>query len=229
MTDGNTSIETTPGGRPGRPSRAALITGAVAGVIVLSTVGAVGGWLIADAQQRNDVPSAEGSTTPTYGPEPTTAGTTTRPAPAHTTKTTAATLPDGQFPLPNLVGMDFEEARKTLRAHDLGWQLVFGPAGNGRQVVSTEPRFGQTVKAGTTVKLTVIGAAPAVKVPAVTGLDCEQAKDRLVDAGLSPRYPAEKEGPVLRQDPEAGTERQWNDKVEIYCGKPEDGPGSTDH
>jgi beta-lactam-binding protein with PASTA domain len=227
MTDGNTSWGTSPTGQSERPSRGVLVAGAVAAALVLATLGAVGGWALAD-QQLDDAPydALATTTTPATPPAQPTVTKTGR-TPDKPPKTTATTLPAGQFALPNLVGMEFTQARQVLRDHKLGWNLVFGGVGNDRQVSGTDPRAGTSVKQGRTVTITVIGAAPLVAVPVLTGLGCEAAADRLVDSGLYPDYHGDRKGLVTRQDPQPQEQLKWNDKVQLYCGKSEGGPGVT--
>jgi hypothetical protein len=219
MTDGQTNWGTAAGGQPSGPSRGTLVAGAIAGTIVLAMIGSLGGCLIANAQQGDSRQVAEGDPTPTYAATPTATAKTTRPTSTRPTKSTATNPPAGQFVLPNLVGMDFEDARAELRGRKLGWQLVFGGVGTDRTVSGSDPRAGTTLKPGTTVRVFVIGAAPTTAVPVVTGSDCGEAADELVEAGLYPLYPTEKKGSVLKQEPEAGSELRWNGQVRIYCGK----------
>jgi hypothetical protein len=224
MTDENTGWDTPPVGQPEGPSRAALVAGAIVGTLVLSTVGAIGGWLIADAQDDGtSTPVAEateggpaGTMTP-GGKVPTTAKTSHSSSP-RPTKTTPKPPPD-QDTMPNMVGWDFEDARDELRSNRLGWKLKFGVVGDDRSVSSTRPSPGEPVRQGDTVVIAVIGAAPAVAVPDLVGKDCHDAEDQLSDAGLYPQYPTGKVGQVTKQDPEPGDESHWNDEVRISCGR----------
>jgi beta-lactam-binding protein with PASTA domain len=120
--------------------------------------------------------------------------------------------------LPDLVGKDFEQARKELRDRRLGWRLVFGGAGTDRSVASTQPRAGTRLHPGLTVKVFVVGAAPSTPVPAVTGLSCAEAQAQIVDAGFYPEYPRGQNGQVTMQDPAPSAIRRWNDPVRLYCG-----------
>lgn len=223
MTDGNATWQTAPGEQPDRPRRATLVAGAAVAVVVLASVGAIGGWLLAGG----------GGTDPAIkaGPGPSTAATSAGPAPTNTPTNTRSTSapstgrttttpapPAGQFALPDFVGQDFEQARAELRERGLGWTLMFADAGDDRSVARTEPSAGTYVGRGTAVKLFVAGAAPLTAVPAVTGFSCDQARGRLVEAGFTPDYRTGKSGPVLRQDPGPGAQLQWNGKVQIFCG-----------
>ena len=219
MMDGNTSMDPRPAEPTGGPNRGMLVAGAVAGVLVLAAIGATGGWLIADAQLDGDVPTAIGTTTATAPTPPkTSSAKTTKPTPARSTTSHDSGGKNGDFSLPNLVGMDFRQARQRLDELNLGWYPVFGDAGEDTTVVSTDPPANASVHAGITVKLMVRGAAPSVSVPNLFGMSCAEAGKAITGAGLSPRYPSGKDGPVLRQDPKAGAERQWNDTVQVYCG-----------
>ncbi|MEV4753915.1 PASTA domain-containing protein [Micromonospora sp. NPDC049559] len=219
MTDEHTGWGTPPAGTsPSGPSRTALVAGALVGVVLLATIGAIGGWLIAESQNGTSPNALE-----TGGPvlSPSTVATTkgTRTTPPAPTKTTPR-LQSGQFLLPNLVGKDFEDAREELRDRKLGTHVVFGVAGQDRTVLSTDPAPNTPVSAGITVQIRVVGAAPVVAVPDLVGKDCDEAKDELDDEGLSPRYPTGQRGEVIRQEPEAKAEARWNDQVRVYCGTP---------
>jgi hypothetical protein len=230
MTDRNTNWDTPSGEQPGRPNRWVLVTGVAAAVVVLATVGAVGGWVLAGGSGGDPTSDAGGPTAATSEPSPTSSATSIQPAtPKPTGESSRPSVPDGQLVVPSLVGKDFEQARKELRERGLGWQLIFGiaQAGNGRAVVSTQPPARTPVRRGVTVKVSVLGEAPEATVPDLTGLTCGDAADRLVDAGFYPEYPSGKVGRVAKQDPEPQTTKRWNDQVRLYCGSAPSGlPGS---
>lgn len=213
------------GGPPPR-SRTALVAGAAVATVVLATVGALSGWLIAGEPADDTAgPTAVDTVGPTRSVPPTStpAG---RPA-ATPAKTPKKPAPGGELAVPDLVGLDFEEAREELRKRKLGWQLVFRESGSDRSVERTDPPAGRAVAAGVTVRVMVAGEAPPVEVPDVTGEPCSKAAGRLVDEGLYPSYPGGRAGEVLRQDPPPDTRLRWNGQVRIHCGKAPAGEPTT--
>lgn len=236
MTDGYSGGTTTPGGYPPAPEerqpwrRPAVVAAFLAGLLLLATIGALSGWLLAggaggdEEPEKNAGPSVEATprpSAPTVGPP--------RPSTPSPTRSAAPPPPpqNGQFALPNLVGMDFKEARTELRRRGLGWQLTFGAAGDDPSIASTEPRAGTTVKRGTTIRISVVGAAPEAIVPDVTGLPCARGAASLIDLGLYPEYPTGRSGAVVRQDPAPSTVLRWNDRVTIHCGSAGGAPSAT--
>jgi hypothetical protein len=213
-TDGGTRIDVPTQGRTGR---AAAIG---AGLVVLATVGATGGWLLAG--ERVAPPSAGGPSTTVATRSPSPAGTSPAASPSAASRpprtTDAAQPPPGTFPLPDLRGTNFEQARQELRRRKLGWSLVFGAAGEDRSVSGTRPPAGTPVRPGVTVTLLVVGAAPPATVSDLTGLPCDEAGHRAVDAGLRPAYPDGRTGTVLRQTPGPSAPARWNDRIDLSCG-----------
>lgn len=213
------------GGSPPR-RRTALVAGGAVATVVLATVGALSGWLIA-GESTDDAagPTVVDTAEPTRSAPPTTtpAG---RPAatPANTPK---KPVPGGELAVPDLVGLDFAEAREELRKRKLGWQLIFRESGSDRSVERTDPPAGRAVAPGITVRVMVAGQAPPVEVPDVTGEPCSKAAGRLVDEGLYPSYPGGRAGEVVQQDPPPGTSLRWNDHVRIHCGKTPAGEPTT--
>lgn len=207
--------------------RAALVAGAAVATVVLATVGAVSGWVLAGGSGDDSagLPTAT-DTGSTWPAAPTRTGGEPTPAVSRTSPRKKTAPPAGQLVVPDLVGLDFAEAREELRRRDLGWRLVFRGTGGGRAVEGTDPPADQTVRAGVTVRVMVAGAAPPASVPDVIGDPCSKAASRLVDEGLYPDYPGGRAGQVLRQEPDPGTELRWNDRVRIYCGKPRVGESS---
>ncbi|GGM50848.1 hypothetical protein GCM10011608_39710 [Micromonospora sonchi] len=211
-------------GRPGRgdagPDRTLIIGGGLAAVL-LAIIGATGGWVLAGDQKPPRTLSADGTGGPTPSAQPTTSPPRGKPTPAAAPSSiapssTAPTRPTGLI-VPDLVGLDFEEAREELRDRGLGWSFVFG-RGDSSSVRSTNPTAGTPVKRGITVVVDVAGAAPPNEVPDLIGDDCHDARADLVDAGFSPRYPTGRSGTVTAQDPPDGTIGRWNDVVSIWCG-----------
>ncbi|MEU4633046.1 MULTISPECIES: PASTA domain-containing protein [Micromonospora] len=193
------------------PGRARLFLGGGLAVVLLAVIGGSAGWILAGDPDR---PAASGEATPVVTAS-TSAPATTPPATTAPTGTRTST-PAG-LTVPEVVGVDFEQARRELRDRRLGWRLVFG-TGAGRSVERASPAPGTPVKRGVTVSLFVTGPAPAVSVPDVGALSCSDAADDLVDAGLYPRYGTGRQGPVTTQEPVAGSPARWNDQVVLTCG-----------
>ncbi|MEV6691258.1 PASTA domain-containing protein [Micromonospora sp. NPDC051196] len=213
MTDGITDAGPE---RAGTDRRTMLVGGGVAAVL-LSVIGAAGGWVLAGDQKptTNRSVVADGSRSPSAQATP-----TPRERPTPTSASTSATAPRPTgLTVPDLVGMDFEEARDELRKRGLGWKFVFG-SGDNPSVRSTDPAAGTPVKRGVTVSITVAGAAPLNEVPDLVGKRCREAAAELVDDGFSPRYPSGRSGTVTAQEPVGGTVGRWDDVVSIFCGTP---------
>ncbi|WP_246835698.1 PASTA domain-containing protein [Micromonospora sp. MH33] len=200
--------------------RTRLLLGGGLAMVLLAVIGASGGWVLAGEPDRPAAPPAAASGTPSVDATRPTAAvpSTAGDRPTGTRTTTAAGLT-----VPQLVGIDFEQARGELRNRRLGWRLVFG-SGSGRAVERTSPEPGTPVKRGVTVTLWVAGPAPAVSVPDLLAQSCADAADDLVAAGLYPRYRTGRQGPVTAQDPAGGSSVRWNDPVTLTCG---DEPATT--
>lgn len=116
--------------------------------------------------------------------------------------------------VPDVVGEPLAEARDLLRAHGL-LPVGAGDADADRVVDAQDPRAGETVDLGTTVRLRVPGGgggatSPArVAVPSIVGLTPKAARRAVRGAGLVFRRVREGEGPevgrVIAQDPPART------------------------
>ncbi len=209
VTDGRTTRPDT------GPDRMTMVVGGGVAAVLLAVIGAAGGWVLAgDEPQLPETPvAAKGSRSPS-APAPTTPR--ERPAPTSAPTSAAAPSPTG-LTVPDLVGMDLEEARNEVRKRGLEWTFVFG-TGDNQSVRSTDPVAGTPVKHGSTISITVAGAAPLNEMPQVVGEDCREAAAELFDKGFSPRYPAGLAGKVTEQEPAAGTVGRWDDIVHIFCG-----------
>ncbi|GAB3966636.1 PASTA domain-containing protein [Plantactinospora veratri] len=204
----------------GPSNRTGLFAGAAVGLVVCAVVGALGGYLLAgDGGERAGPYDAGATTTPTA--QVTSKPPRSTPSRTPSRRPSSTPPPIGQMILPDVVGEDFQKAREELRGLGLGVQFVFGRAGDDPTVASTNPRAGTAVKRGITVRVTVVGAAPEVVVPALVGESCKQAARRLVDDGLYPNYPTGERGEVRNQEPTGGTVLRWNERVRLYCS---DGP-----
>ncbi|MGW4467808.1 PASTA domain-containing protein [Micromonospora sp. NPDC004704] len=224
MTDGNASWQTSsPVEQPDRPRRGAMVAGAAVATVLLATIGAIGGWALANSEGSDPTTGAGPEATSSIEPSPTKTKTRPPTSPPKTAPTSKA--PAGQFALPDLTGQSFERVRQDLRELGLGWTLMFGDSGEDPTVVRTDPPANTNVRKGTSVKVYVSGAAPMTDVPEVTGLSCDQAKAVLVDAGFGIEYRTGKTGPVLRQEPGPNEKRRWNESIVIYCGSVPNLPG----
>ncbi|MFI5834451.1 PASTA domain-containing protein [Micromonospora sp. NPDC051300] len=203
------------------PGRTRLVVGGGLAAVLLAVIGASGGWVLAGDPDRSTA-SPEAAPPPAAVPSGLTPVTSTPVTPTATRSAddrptgSRSTTPAG-LTVPELVGTDFEQARRELRDRRLGWRLVFG-SGSGRAVERTSPSPGATVRRGVTVTVWVAGPAPAVTVPDLAGRSCSDAADELVEAGLYPRYRTGRQGPVGGQDPLAGGAVHWNDQVTLTCG-----------
>ncbi|MGW4499534.1 PASTA domain-containing protein [Micromonospora sp. NPDC004336] len=213
MTDGYTGDARNSDG----PGRLTVLLGGGLALVLLAAVGATGGWLLAGEDDGPTPPAAAADATPTGTPGPTRS---TPSPPRRTASPTGLTVPE-------VVGEDFAEARDELRERRLGWRLVFTGGGTGRTVERASPPVGTQVRPGHTVTLYVSGPAPAATVPDVTGDDCDDAADDLVDEGFYPRYRSGRTGPVTRQDPVGDSTGRWNDQVSIWCGEASAAPDSA--
>jgi hypothetical protein len=214
-------------GAPERPrANRGLIAAIAVAVLVLAVVGATAGWILAGrdtgAAGPGGTPPPSGdpqSTAPTAPATSTSAATSAPPATATATGGPATGNPSDAFPLPDVSGKDFEQARRELRELRLGVTVVFGSAGDDRTVSGTEPAAGRQVRRGTAIKLQVRGSAPYATIPGIVGVSCNQAGSIVADHGLVPQYPYGRSGVVLRTDPEQAPDRlRWNEVLQIYCG-----------
>ncbi len=210
---GSMTDERQPAGDGSGPGRGRLLLGGGVAVALLAVIGASVGWILAGEPERSAAP---GDSAPPAAASTSASATTAPPATAAQPSGTRTSAPAG-LTVPEVVGADFEQARRDLRERRLGWRLVFG-TGTGRTVERTSPAPGTRVKRGTTVTVWVSGPAPAVTVPDVGTLSCSDAADDLVEAGLYPRYATGRQGPVTAQEPVAGGTARWNDQVALTCG-----------
>ena len=212
MTDGQPEQADT------RPDRKTMLVGGGVAAALLAVIGAAGGWVLAGDKRPTAPPAvADGSLSPTPGP-PAPSTPRVRPTPSSAPTSATPARPTG-LTVPDLVGMDFEEARNELRKRGLGWRFVWG-SGDNPSVRSIDPVAGTPVRRGITVAVTVAGAAPPNEVPDLIEESCRDAAAELVDDGFSPRYPSGRSGTVTAQEPVGGTVGRWDDVVSIFCGTP---------
>ncbi|MEV8125524.1 Stk1 family PASTA domain-containing Ser/Thr kinase [Streptomyces sp. NPDC085944] len=129
--------------------------------------------------------------------------------------------------LPDVSGYRLDKARKLLEDEGLEPGMVTeafsGEVAKGF-VISSKPRSGTTVRAGSAVALVVSKGSP-IDVPDVTGDDLEDAKSELTEAGLKVKVADERvnseydSGQVARQTPDAGGRAAEGDTVTLTLSK----------
>jgi len=133
------------------------------------------------------------------------------PAPGGNFPTPLPTLLPGQVRMPDIVGLDETQARSVLK--EMGLKLVV----EGEEPHSTWPAFtiirqsipaGAGVDNGGSVNAVISQGPPFIEVPAVTGLNFEEAQQRLTALDLVAQkyedWSVETPGLVVSQDPPAG-------------------------
>jgi hypothetical protein len=182
-------------------------------VLALGLGGAVFGIYVADVNKK-----AAAGPAPTLTPLPEIIVTPTpSPSPSPSPTPTPSPSPTEPVPtLPNLVGANFRDARATVRDLNLSWTLVFGATGDSPTVVATNPPAGTPLADGMTVTITVKGMAPLADIPSIAGIACDDARAKIIDAGLIPDFKsAARTGKVLPATITAGL--RWNDKMPLTC------------
>ncbi|MFB7089069.1 Stk1 family PASTA domain-containing Ser/Thr kinase [Streptomyces sp. NPDC056296] len=139
------------------------------------------------------------------------------------------TISDGPdtVKLPDVQGYKLDRARTLLKDEGLEPGMVTrafsGEVPKGF-VISTKPRTGTTVRAGSAVALVVSKGSP-IDLPDVTGDDLADARAELTEAGLKVKVAEEQvnsgydRGQVARQTPDAGTRAAEGDTVTLTVSK----------
>ncbi|MGW0814697.1 Stk1 family PASTA domain-containing Ser/Thr kinase [Streptomyces viridiviolaceus] len=139
------------------------------------------------------------------------------------------TISDGPetVKLPDVQGYRLDRARTLLEEDGLEPGMVtraFSEDVPRGFVVSTDPKAGTKVRAGSAVALVVSKGRP-VDVPDVTGDDLADAKAELAEAGLKVKVATERvnseydAGRVARQTPDAGSRAAEGDTVTLTASK----------
>ncbi|MGD9519677.1 MAG: PASTA domain-containing protein [Armatimonadota bacterium] len=139
------------------------------------------------------------------------------------TMTIALRPPGKAVTVPNVVGMDVEEAKKTLADVDLQVEVVGErhdesvPKG---AVCLSVPGAGKKVREGRQVHLFISKGPTNAIVPELTGLTLEKARERLAQAGLSVGQIHQKsskyvEGTVVSQSPRDKTKVAPGTQVDL--------------
>lgn len=122
------------------------------------------------------------------------------------------TLLPGQMRIPDIVGLDETQARSVLQ--EMGLTLVVQseaphPTWPAFTVISQSIPAGAGVDPGGVVNVVISQGPPMIEVPAVTGLNFDEAQQRLSALDLVVQkyedWSAETPGTVITQDPPAGS------------------------
>ncbi|MFC8945590.1 Stk1 family PASTA domain-containing Ser/Thr kinase [Streptomyces rochei] len=141
----------------------------------------------------------------------------------------ALTVSDGPdtVKLPDVAGYRLDRARTVLKDEGLEPGMVtraFSDEVPKGFVISTEPKTGTTVRAGSAVALAVSKGSP-IDVPDVTGDDLADARAELTEAGLKVKVAEEQvnseydKGQVARQTPDSGSRAAEGDTVTLTVSK----------
>ncbi|MEU5675895.1 Stk1 family PASTA domain-containing Ser/Thr kinase [Streptomyces rochei] len=141
----------------------------------------------------------------------------------------ALTVSDGPdtVKLPDVAGYRLDRARTVLKDEGLEPGMVtraFSDEVPKGFVISTEPKTGTTVRAGSAVALVVSKGSP-IDVPDVTGDDLADARAELTEAGLKVKVAEEQvnseydKGQVARQTPDSGSRAAEGDTVTLTVSK----------
>ena len=144
-------------------------------------------------------------------------------------KTVVLVVSEGpeQVSVPDLVGDQEDDARSALA--DAGLKADVSEEESEDQdpgtVLRQDPGSGKQVDKGSTVKLVVAKAPPAVDVPDVVDLSEEDARQALTDAGFRVRVRREtvdtldQDGTVIDQDPAGGEQLKQGSRVTLVVGR----------
>ena len=128
--------------------------------------------------------------------------------------------------VPDVTGQDEEEAQNALEKLKLtvDFEYEFNDSVKEGQVISTSPKAGASVKAGSKVVMTVSKGADKIQVPQVVGSSQSQAENALASAGLTvgsvtEEYSQEEAGTVISQSVEAGKKVAKGTSVNIVVSK----------
>jgi serine/threonine-protein kinase len=144
-------------------------------------------------------------------------------------KTVVLVVSEGkeQVSVPDVVGDREEDARSALS--DAGLKADVSEEESQDKdpgtVLRQDPGSGTQVDKGSTVKLVVAKAPPEVDVPDVVDEQEDDAKQALKDAGFEVRVRREtvdtldRDGTVIRQDPDGGEQRRKGSRVTIVVGR----------
>ena len=191
------------------------VPGVLAAIVAAIVLIGLGAWLV--ARNGGDADTATAADIPTS---------TTAPRDTTPTSTTPRTV---KRSVPDVTGMDVNEARAALEDVGLNVRVVRRASAEAvGEVLRQVPKAGAALAADEAVVLTVAKLAPSsqsveVETPTVVGLIASNATDLLRDAGLRARIELvtsdEPSGTVLEQSPAPGTEITDGSLVTIQVAK----------
>lgn len=130
--------------------------------------------------------------------------------------------------VPDLIGMDYEQADQKLKDINLVLNVTgydYSNEFDKDQIISQDPGEGRKVKEGRQINVQVSKGAKLVDVPNVQGVDIQTAMKRLSDADLNmgdrdDEYDEEKpEGTVISQNPKKGASVKAGTEVDLVVSK----------
>lgn len=129
--------------------------------------------------------------------------------------------------MPKIIGLKQDDAEKTLK--DMGLEMLVAGEEKSTEpegtVVKANKNEGDTVKKGETIRVYVSGKETKKKLQDVTGLDENQAKTFLDNAGVQIKEIIKEysdtfeKGKITRQDPVGNTEITEDTKVTLYVSQ----------
>lgn len=128
--------------------------------------------------------------------------------------------------VPNIVGMSFNQASKTLADYNLKIEISDEKYSDKPEntILSQDPSKATTVKSGSTVFVVVSKGKQFLVVPNVINQDYQDAKIQLENAGLkaniieqyNDKFPL---GFVFDQNPRQGVQVEYNTTIDLYVSK----------
>jgi hypothetical protein len=134
-----------------------------------------------------------------------------QPIPA-SVPTPTATLPAGQVRVPDVVGMEEEDANRVLEGTGLQMEVIgqaHHPTIPAFAIIEQAVRAGEPVAERTTVGVVISQGPELVEVPGLVGKSLDEAQAQIGSAGLvvesQDAWSEQPPGMVIEQDPPAGT------------------------
>jgi serine/threonine-protein kinase len=155
---------------------------------------------------------------------------TTTSTPAPTTTRSVAVLAAGKVFVPDVTGLNQDDAVARLGSAHLVPVIEYKPTKKATgKVVAQAPKAAKKAKRGSTVTLTVDKGAPSIAVPDLTGLKAADATAKLKAAGLKAQTTqvtaaGKPAGTVVSQAPAAGEKAPGGSAVTLSVAK---GGGAT--
>lgn len=134
-----------------------------------------------------------------------------RPIPANI-PTPTATLAVGQVRVPDVIGMEEEDARRVLESANLQLEVVgqaFHPTIPTFAIIDQTVRAGEPIPAGTSIGVVISQGPELSEVPSLIGKSLEEAQAHIQSLGLIAQsqetWSEQAPGTVIDQDPPAGS------------------------